>query len=329
MNVDPAFVSTTDFHPTATSLNNEGVYLPSVPRDIVDVLRTNPPDMGAYEFGVDPYVKTKPATSVDITTATLNGRVMANNEFLTTWFDYGTTVDYGSSLGGTPSLVTGFDTTNISLNVTGLTANTTYHFRARGTTPAGLIVFGEDNTFTTLSGLPENTTVTGTVTGIMDTCYNASNTITVAGGNTSFTVLTGGTATLIAGVNIVFLPGTTVLEGGYLHGYISTGTYCGAVAPTMPASAIGEPEKLSVTEHSFFNLYPNPTSGNFTLVQKGEKVYGNVKVEVFNINGVKVLNETMIGEKQHDFRLFDMPVGIYFVKVVADGYVETMKLVKI
>ena len=41
------------------------------------------------------------------------------------------------------------------------------------------------------------------------------------------------------------------------------------------------------------------------------------------------MTETIIGEKMHDFRFSDMATGLYFVKVVADGYVETMKLVKL
>ena len=77
-----------------------------------------------------------------------------------------------------------------------------------------------------------------------------------------------------------------------------------------------------------FTLYPNPTNGNFTLVQNGEKTYGTVKVEVYSMSGEKVLTERMIGEKKHEFRFSEIPAGLYFVKVVADDYVETIKLVK-
>ena len=46
------------------------------------------------------------------------------------------------------------------------------------------------------------------------------------------------------------------------------------------------------------------------------------------MNGAKVLTENMVGEKSHEFRFADLPGGLYFVKVVADNYVETIKLVK-
>ena len=116
---------------------------------------------------------------------------------------------------------------------------------------------------------------------------------------------------------------------GYLHGYISTGTYCGV--PASPAVAVlsgqdGSPLGFNQVN---FTIYPNPTTGNFTLAQKGDKLYGNVKVEVFSMRGEKVMTETIIGEQMHDFRFSDMATGLYFVKVVADGYVETMKLVKL
>jgi hypothetical protein len=51
-------------------------------------------------------------------------------------------------------------------------------------------------------------------------------------------------------------------------------------------------------------------------------------VEVYSMNGEKVLTEKMIGEKKHEFRFSEMPNGLYFIKVVADDYNETIKLVK-
>ena len=64
-------------------------------------------------------------------------------------------------------------------------------------------------------------------------------------------------------------------------------------------------------------------------MQKGVKFYNNVKVEVYSLHGEKIMTETMIGEKKHEFRLPDIVTGLYFVKIVADDYVETIKLVKL
>ncbi|MBF9143055.1 beta strand repeat-containing protein [Hymenobacter properus] len=51
---DPAFLNAGSFVPTAAALNGAGTAatLPRVPRDFAGALRTSPPDIGAYEFGV-------------------------------------------------------------------------------------------------------------------------------------------------------------------------------------------------------------------------------------------------------------------------------------
>ena len=85
---------------------------------------------------------------------------------------------------------------------------------------------------------------------------------------------------------------------------------------------------MSTLSNAWFTLYPNPTSGNFTLMQKGERTFGSVKVEVYSMKGEKVMTERMVGEKSHEFSFASIPVGLYFVKVVADDYVETIKLVR-
>lgn len=190
----------------------------------------------------------------------------------------------------------------------------------------GSIATNATQILTETFGIPENLTVTGTAANTA--CYNASNTITVAGGATTFTVQApNGNVTFIAGMNILFEPGTHVEDGAYMHGYIST-TYC--TNPTAPvvAAVAGLDEPLMKISNAWFSLYPNPTTGNFTIVQKGDKVYGTVTVEIYSISGKKALAEQMIGEKQHEFRISGIPAGLYFVKVVAEDYVETIKLVK-
>ncbi|MCX6268970.1 MAG: fibronectin type III domain-containing protein [Bacteroidetes bacterium] len=166
-----------------------------------------------------------------------------------------------------------------------------------------------------------------TVTG--NVAYQAANNIDVAGGTTYFIVENSGSATIIAGNRISFGPGTRVDAGGYLHGYISYDMDCSLVkAPTIPTIISGNGENSFDIGKTAITLYPNPTSGNFTLVQKGDKLFGNVNIEVYNIQGEKVMTDQMVGEKKRQFNFADMPVGLYFVKVVAGDYVETIKLVK-
>ena len=184
------------------------------------------------------------------------------------------------------------------------------------------------NTITmVVTGVAPVITVTGNVANGQVKCYNALQTLTVAGSGTTFIVKNGGHATMIAGTNILYEPGTKVELGGYMLGKIYDGSYC-TQGPTVPAVITGQEETVFGIEQTFFSIYPNPTSGNFTLVQKGDRAYGSVRIEIFTMSGERVMTERMIGEKKHEFHFSDVPVGLYFVKVIADDYVETIKLVK-
>jgi hypothetical protein len=97
-----------------------------------------------------PTAETKAASSVTQTAATLNATVNPNGpEVSECKFEYGTTTSYGSSApcssppgsGGSPVAVSG--------SVTGLTANTTYHFRIVSKNSLGTGE-GSDETFKTL-----------------------------------------------------------------------------------------------------------------------------------------------------------------------------------
>ncbi|MFZ4520576.1 MAG: T9SS type A sorting domain-containing protein [Bacteroidales bacterium] len=199
----------------------------------------------------------------------------------------------------------------------------TITYTAHSVASSGCI--GSQDVVVTVNSMPADLTVTGSVSDTR--CYNATNVITVAGGVTTFDVTATGSVTFIAGVKISFMPGTTVQSGGYMHGYISD-TYCLNPSSPITASATGQEEPISTLSNAWFNLYPNPTSGNFTLMQKGDRTFGTVKVEVYSMKGEKVMTEQMVGEKSHEFSFTSIPAGLYFVKVVADDYVETIKLIK-
>lgn len=147
LNVDPAFTSTSDLHTTATGLSKAGITISSITDDFAGTLRTNAPDIGAYEFSSNPVVTTTAASGVSCGNATFNGTVNPNNATVTTGFDFGPTVSYGTSVAGVPSTVNGSTVVSINASVTGLPANVITHYRAKGTS-GGVTVYGSDMTVT-------------------------------------------------------------------------------------------------------------------------------------------------------------------------------------
>ena len=172
-----------------------------------------------------------------------------------------------------------------------------------------------------------------TVNGTLDTteCFNATDTVTVAGNGEIFTVTSTGSASFMAGSVILFLPGTTVLEGGYLSAVITspTGPFCDTI-PLLMASPIStvQEELNPVVFQNSFRIYPNPVTSSFTLAQNGERIFDRVLVEIYSLNGERVLAELIQGEKKREFSFTGMPAGLYFIKVIAEDQVETLKLVK-
>ena len=243
------------------------------------------------------------------------------------------TTSYGSSVTASPSSVNGNVTTPVSGIVAGLQPLTTYHFRARGVRTDGLAIYGNDLTFTTGVGIPVNITATGTISG--DTCINATQVITVGGTPNTFVVTPTANVTMIAGQKIGFLPGSTVQAGAYLHGYITTnGQYC--TTQTRPMVVAGEQEitEKEPTQAGAFGkkmqirVFPNPVSTSFKLTVAGMEDNSSAKMELYNMNGLKILSEELTGKSGRIFDISALPAGLYLVKVICGENVEMVKVVK-
>ncbi|MDP1622542.1 MAG: T9SS type A sorting domain-containing protein [Bacteroidales bacterium] len=183
----------------------------------------------------------------------------------------------------------------------------------------------------TATGPPLTTTVQNvTVLNGQTTCFNATQTITVAGGGTTFTVENGGIVTMIAGINILYLPGAWVKPGGYMLGKIAPGgPYCGAKSSSLvSADAGGEEGKPVIVDKPNLKIYPNPTNGNFRMEFSGLQQGEAIRVDIYGMRGETVMSEMVKGETAHEFSLSDKPAGIYFIKVIAGEKFMTSKLVK-
>ncbi len=192
-----------------------------------------------------------------------------------------------------------------------------------------------NSNFTISSSVPTNNNLQNINVGNgQDNCYDATQTITLAGGGTYFSVQNGGNATLIAGQNIRFLSGTHIHAGGTMHAYITTtGQYCSSISNPLVANTVLSDDWIenqfpNTNKDQFFKVFPNPTTGSFRLELHGITEISPIEVAIFNILGEMVLKETLITEKHCEFSLSAKPAGIYVIRVISRERMEIAKIIK-
>ncbi len=111
---------------------------------------------------IAPVVETLPATSVTSSTATLGGNLTSLGVATTAnvSFEYGLTTSYGSNTTVQPMMGIG----TFSTGITGLSSNTTYHFRAKADAGLHGVAYGASMNFTTTT-VPPPTPPTVSVAG--------------------------------------------------------------------------------------------------------------------------------------------------------------------
>jgi len=151
-------------------------------------------------------VTTDAAGSITSSGATLNGTVNANGYSTAVTFDYGLTDSYSTSVVATPSPVTGSSGTSVSKAITGLTPNTTYHYRVVGVNSAGTSN-GSDLTFATT--YPEINLKQGETNIADGGSYDYGAKSAASNTDVIFTIENTGTANLtLSGSSIIAITGT-------------------------------------------------------------------------------------------------------------------------
>jgi hypothetical protein len=127
-----------------------------------------------------PVVNTDAATNVQSTTATLNATVNPTGSSTSVYFQYGTTITNGSPVYGstTSTQPIGSGSSNVAVvsPLTGLSANSTYHYQAVAINSAGT-VYGNDATFATGAPATAPTVTTSPATGVQSTSATLNGTV--------------------------------------------------------------------------------------------------------------------------------------------------------
>jgi len=167
-----------------------------------------------------------------------------------------------------------------------------------------------------------------------DTCFDASQYVTVAGNGKSFLVNAGGRVSLVAGKQVTLLPSTVVVAGGYLSAVVSAdGDYCNSGAALMPLGTFTESDLKFVTgdgdfRNGLFRVYPNPVKETF-VVELAEKTSLESTLQVVNLYGETLLKVTFTGSQSREVTLKNQPAGIYMVRVSQPGITATARIVKL
>jgi M6 family metalloprotease-like protein len=185
--------------------------------------------------------------------------------------------------------------------------------------------------------LPANFEITNqTVTDNESECYDATDTIFVAGNNTDVEFLNGSSVDLIAGKSIFFLPGFHAFEGSNMNAFITTeAQFCGAL-PVSNIIAQNNEKSISIsfpfenkkkggTNEKVVKIYPNPNDGQFTVnIQNFAK---EVEISVLNMSGKVIYRLHSTEEEQFKITLPFSNPGLYYVRVSDGKGFKTGKIV--
>jgi hypothetical protein len=170
-----------------------------------------------------------------------------------------------------------------------------------------------------------------TISSGQNLCYDATQTITLAGGTTTFVLQSGGEVNLISGQNILMLPGTFIHSGGNMMANITTsGEYCASLPLAMVSMDPMETEIDPDTGLNSigFTVTPNPATGPVTLEFNQEDGPKDCIVQIYNMTGTRIASQEFHSARSCQFSLLDQAPGIYNIQVVREGRVDEVKIIK-
>ena len=266
-----------------------------------------------------PTVTTQAADNIGTTAATLHGTVTAGTETISAQG-----FEWKATTGGSYTAVNATGTT-MSHNLTGLTPNTGYTFRAFATTASGT-TYGAEMTFTTQAEqqtCPSPTNVEAT--SITDNSAVIS--WTQQGDVTSWDVnyrVTGADSwnTVSTTTNphtLVGLTGSTSYDVQVIAHCTNGQTSDPSATITFMTTGIND-----YTLDNSVTVFPNPTNG---LVQIKNGEWRMENVEVYDAYG-KLLNTMNVNDHTANLDLSGYAKGTYFVRVTTEKGVVTKRVVK-
>ena len=271
----------------------------------------------------NPTVATNAASAIEQTTATLNATITNPDNVTITAKGF----EWKATTGGTYTQIAGTGTgNNFTANLTGLTANTGYTFRAF-ITFNGQTVTGNEMTFTTQNqdvepcDVPTGVTVSAVTDESITITWN--NAAGVNSWNIQYRPVGGTLSSATSNTNSYTINGLqpeTTYE-------IQVQANCGGGNLSEWSSAVTGTTTVGIDSWlaNSVSLYPNPAKEYVDIRVDGDL---NVKtMEVYDVYG-KLLNTVIVTENPTRINISGLANGMYFVRVTTEEGMVTKTFVK-
>lgn len=153
-------------------------------------------------------------------------------------------------------------------------------------------------------------------------CYNAYDSVSVAGNSTEVVLESGSEVTYIAGRSIRFLPGFRAQPGCIMNAHITTdSTFCDQNSASVMEQTSEEDlsEKLltqkneNIQVEKSFKIYPVPNYGQFTI--ELTNIETGATLSIYNIFGEEIFQSKVKNQTKEIICLPGLCNGIYFVRI--------------
>lgn len=160
-------------------------------------------------------------------------------------------------------------------------------------------------------------------------CFDSEDIIILAGSGTNFLLESGASLELAAVNSVLLKDGFRALAGSYGRFFIDpSGSYCNPQALLSSVDEMYLEPLIEIADKGPVRIYPNPTTGKFTIELTNPDDSPETSVEIFSILGEKIKQLDRFDQMSYQFDLSNHITGLYLLRIRQGNKIWQEKLIR-